>query len=546
MRKFLAFFAIVSLFLFLFVAHPWADELDDITHQLDSLKADLKNKEANFDKLNKQIEGIKARVSYLGGAIQKKEREVIDGEKALSHQRDLLDQRAESYYKNISKSEYSLINLFASPNLSTSLGNFFYQKSLTNRDKNEIIKIVLFIKDLETKKAELISEKSRLAVIKVEVDKQSTALAGEISGVQQKVAQLSAQQQSLIAAKQASLNIPKSAGTSAKGCSSDLTNGKDPGFSPRLGFFTYGVPNRVGLNQYGAWGRAKAGQSTEDILAAYYPDLTLKKDYDQGATIVVDGTPYNVEDYVKRIYEMPDSWTDNGSAALKAQAVAARSYGLAHRGGICSTDSCQVFHPDPKGGNWNQAAEDTKGWVLVDGSGNPASTQYSSTHGGYILNLNKFDGPGGAGSFADINNNSYDKESPWFYCDWGSRSDHGGTAWLQPSEVADIANIIMLARRDSGTTNHLYQPDRPNPAGTDTWDPGKVRAELGARGGNPYNNVSDVSVGVDFGSGRTTSVNVSGDAGSNSFDAAEFKNWFNLRAPANVQIVGPLFNVEKR
>jgi peptidoglycan hydrolase-like amidase len=43
--------------------------------------------------------------------------------------------------------------------------------------------------------------------------------------------------------------------------SSDI--GKDPGFGNKFGFFTYGVPNRVGLNQYGAWGRAKAGQDVQ-------------------------------------------------------------------------------------------------------------------------------------------------------------------------------------------------------------------------------------------------------------------------------------------
>jgi hypothetical protein len=41
-------------------------------------------------------------------------------------------------------------------------------------------------------------------------------------------------------------------------------------------------------------------------------------------------------------------------------------------------------------------------------------------------------------------------------------------------------------------------------------------------------------------------VNFSGDAGNVSFDGKEFKDWFNLRAPANIQIIGPLYNIEKR
>ncbi|MBI2051917.1 hypothetical protein HYT33_04115 [Candidatus Roizmanbacteria bacterium] len=524
-----------------------ADELDDVTKQLETLKEDLKKKEANFSALSKQLEGIKSRVAFLEQEIIKKEQEVRRGEQVLDYQKKLLNARVKSYYKNINKSAFSLFDLLVSENLSQSLQNFFYQKTVVDEDRNAIIKIVLYIKGLEEKRASLVSEKARLAVLKEEIDRQSKVLSGEISGTRQKIAQLSERQQSLIAAKLAALKIPRSAGTSARGCSSDLTNGRDPGFSPRLGFFTYGVPHRNGMNQYGAWGRAKAGQGVEQILSEYYPNLTLKKDYDQNATIVVDGQSYNVEEYVKRIYEMPDSWTDNDAAALKAQAVAARSYGLAHKDGICATESCQVFKPEPKGGNWNSAQEATKGWVLVDGGGNPQSTQYSSTHGGYVLNLSKFDGSGGTpGGFGELNERAYDKDSPWFYCNWGARSEYGGTAWLKTNEVADIANVILLAKRDSSVGEHLYQTDKPNPAGTDTWDAERVKSELRARGGNPFSSASSASVGVDFGGGKTTSVTVSGDAGSETFSGSEFKDWFNLRAPANIQIVGPLYNSEKR
>ena len=232
---------------------------------------------------------------------------------------------------------------------------------------------------------------------------------------------------------------------------------------------------------------------------------------------------------------------------LKAQAVAARSYALNVTGNgskeICTTESCQVFKPDPKGGNWEQAVNATAGWVLMDG-GSPAFTQYASTHGGYIKSIGKFDGPGGnPGNFGDLNSRAYDKDSPWFYCDWGSRSEYGGTAWLKTSEVADIANVILLARRDSGTSSHLSQTDAGVP---DTWDAEKVKVELRARGGSPYNHVTDVSIGADFGSGSTASVNVSGDGSGGSFSGDEWKNWFNARAPANIYISGPLYNFEKR
>jgi len=234
---------------------------------------------------------------------------------------------------------------------------------------------------------------------------------------------------------------------------------------------------------------------------------------------------------------------------LKAQAVAARSYALnsmQRNGSICTTESCEVFKTEPKGGNWEQAVNATAGWGLMGGD-SPGFTQYASTHGGYIQNLTKFDGRvGNPTNFGELNDRAYDKESPWFYCDWGARSEYANTAWLKPGEVADIVNVILLARRDASTGEHLYQTDKPHPYGGEIWNEERVRQELRNLGITPYSNVTDISVGADFNSGNTTSVNISGDAGGFSMGGDEFKNWFNLRAPANLQIVGPLFNPEKR
>lgn len=549
---FVLFLLIVSLVLVV-----RADEYDDISRQLNDLKRSLESSqkatatnEKELGKLNAQLNDIKNKVANLEREIVKKEKEVKEGEEALAYQKTLLDQRAISYYKNLTKNSFGVVQILVSENISDSLQNFFYQKSLQEEDRRTITKIVLYIKNLEEKKASLESEKDKMTVIKAEVDKQSQFLAGEVAKakryegeLQQKIATLNARQQQLIAQKLSSLNIPRSAGTSVRGCSSDLTNGKDPGFSPRIGFFTYGAPHRNGLNQYGAKGRADAGQNVEQILSEYYPNMSLKKDYDQNASVNVDGHgTFNIEDYTKRIYEVPADWP---METLKAQAVAARTYALnsmQRNGHICTTEACQVFQPNEKGGRWNEAVDATKGWVLMDG-GNPGFTQYASTHGGYILNIGKFDGSSGnPGGFAELNERAYDKESPWFYCNWGARSEYAGTAWMKPAEVADIFNVIELARRDSGIRDKLYQPDKPHPEGKEIWSPERVREELRNRGGSPLDAVTDVSVSVDFRSGKTSSVS----GGGISVSGNEFKDWFNLRAPANIQIVGPLFNVEKR
>lgn len=538
-----------------------ADELEDVTSALEGLRRDLSAKEANYQQLNTRLNAIKQRVSGLEVEIAKKEAEVEKGEEALDYQQSLLATRVHSYYKNVGKTSFDLMTVLVSGNLSDSLRDFFYQRSIVDRDRDTITKVVLYIKNLEEIKKNLEGEKTQLSALKQEVDAQSKILSGQISQTRTQIAQLSARQQDLIAQKQASLNISRSASAPGR-CDSDLTNGRDPGFSPRFALFTYGVPNRVGLNQYGAWGRAKAGQNYEQILRAYYSFDSISN-VDPNTSINVEGHgPIALEEYVHRIFEMPDSWTDNDLAALKAQAIAARSYVMAYtnngQGSICATENCQVFHGgERKGGNWEQAVNATSGQVMTQG-GSPIKAWYSSTHGGYVFSSGEIgwsgtgwtkhasDFDGSVGSFGDLASRSFDRDSPWFYCDWGSRGDYNKTAWLKPQELADIVNITLLVKADSSTRDHLYQVDKPNPAGTDTWDFEKVKSELRARNITPFSSISDGSVSADFSSGRSSNVSFSGDGGSASFSASEFKDWFNLRAPANIQIVGPLFNVEKR
>jgi len=545
MRKFILLFLLLIFIVPIFFVR--ADELEDITRALESLRKDLSAKESNYQQLNIRLNDIKNKVANLETEITKKEVEVKKGGAALAYQKNILNERSKSYYKNINKSSLNLLTILTSNNLSGSLRDFFYQKSLVDQDKNTIIKVVLYIKNLEEIKSNLETEKNQLSALKLEIDVQSRILGSQISQTKTQIAQLSARQQQLISQRLASLNIPRSAGTSTRGCTDDRS--VDPGFSPRLAFFTFGAPHRNGLNQYGAWGRARAGQNEEQILQEYYPNMSLKKDYDQGVQITTTtGWSSSIEEYVKRIYEVPDSWTDNNLAALKAQAVAARTYALrvTENGAkqICTSEQCQVFKPEPKGGNWEQAVNATAGWVLMDGA-SPGFTQYASTHGGYILNLGKFDGSGSHNSFSEVQANAYDRESPWFYCDWGARSNYNNTAWLKPSEVADIVNAILLVRADSSTGDHLYQTDKPHPYGGEVWSEERVKQELKARNITFFNNIYDVSVSADFGSGKTSSVSFSGEGRSASFSGDEFKNWFNLRAPANIQIVGPLYNVEK-
>jgi SpoIID/LytB domain protein len=127
------------------------------------------------------------------------------------------------------------------------------------------------------------------------------------------------------------------------------------------------------------------------LHARYGGTIEVGRDRD-GKLFIIGELP--VEEYVEGIAEVPRSWP---MAALKAQAVAARSYGLAHLGipdptgeelgyDLCSTTACQVYRGlgvalGPYGDRWRRAVRQTRGEVILY-QGRPAETLYSSTSNG--------------------------------------------------------------------------------------------------------------------------------------------------------------------
>lgn len=553
----------------------FSDEIDDLTKQINDLTSAMNMSikatqplESELKAMQKQIDGIKLRVTSIENDVAAKKAHIDNGYKDLATQESILEQTLTNYYIQ-SHYDSPLLTFLSADSASDITRVLAYQKATADKDKAILTNIALSIQDLETKKKELEDEQQKLSVAKANLDEQSAKLDKIVQGAKTyqktlstQIAQLSAKQQQLLAQKLGSLGLPTSAYTTLGGCSSDLDI--DPGFSPRFALFSFGVPHRVGMSQYGAKGRADAGQNTDTILRAYY---NFDSYQNMNATIRVnDGRGFNtgniiwtgeLEEYVKRIYEVPDNWPMD---VLKAQAIAARSYVLAttHNGdmSICATQDCQVFKTESKGGNWDNAVNQTAGQVMIQG-GNPIQAWFSSTAGGYAFSSgavwggekswtkNMLDANGPVNSFDDLKNNAYDKESKWFYCDWGARAQYNKTAWLKPEELADIANTVKLAQitnQDQNITKHLLQLDKANSDGN--WDESKVKEELQSRGVSPLSSVSNVSISADFGSGKTTTISFNN--GAMSFVGDFFKTYFNLRAPSNINIVGPLYNVERK
>jgi SpoIID/LytB domain protein len=553
---------LISLSLFLITKPILADVVDDCiknnpndqTTCIDLIKKQITDIENSISPLQKESTGLQSKIISAKSQINQIEKQVsnlaqqlIEKESDLEVQKILLGERVRRYYKN-SKKFNPLIIFFSNKESSSLLQQYTWYQAIISQDKNTITQYTTDISILDKNKTNLEIEKTKLASLKKSLESRFGFLAGEIQKAETYKNKLTQDLLNLEAKRIAGLNLPTSA-AGTMSCIDDRT--RDPGFGTGFAFFTFGIPHHVGLNQYGAYGRAKAGQNYKDILNAYFNNINFEKK--SNITLKVKGYgSMPIEQYLLGIYEVPESWPIE---ALKVQAIAARSYAFSYTNSganeICTTKACQVYKGGNKGGQWEQAVKATEGEVITQG-GQVVTAWFASTAGGYTYTSSDVgwkptgwtkrtrDTSGDINSFEDLQNKAYDKDSPCFYSAQGWRAEYNKSAWLKPSEIADIVNAILLSQKDSSINSHLAQPDKGG------WSTDQVKQELKNRGGTPYNFINSVSVSWDKNSGQTTQINLSGDAGSVSFDGPTFKTYFNSRAPANIAIVGPLYNVEKR
>lgn len=411
------------------------------------------------------------------------------------------------------------------------------------RDKKEAQDLKI---DLEQAQANLLAAKETLESEKSLATEDFNVLAEKESSYEQKLADISAKQKEILAAKAGDGN-----GTVGDYDAPEIKIPSPP-FKPAFLFASYGAYTHYnGLSQYGAKARANDGQSYKDIIEFYYDAGVDKKD-DFPKNINVQG--YGSMDFQKYLYglaEMPSSWPED---ALKAQAVAARSYAYrtmqgssySRDGGICTTQSCQVFlksKSDNPPSSWKKAVDDTNKRIIDKDTGSAGYGWYSSTTGGYINNI----GWDVDGSWP---NDAYEKKakSPWFRWAWYSQnyrfdSNKCGrdTPWLKESEMADILNSWVVWKNGSDSDRSRISPIS-SCWGGDPWSYDKMKDKAGDLGGS-YSDVSDVDVVVGN-NGRTQTVTFDTNRGKVSINGDEFKTVFNLRAPGYLSIRSRLFDAE--
>jgi peptidoglycan hydrolase CwlO-like protein len=534
-------------------------QISQIQKEINALTPAQEKNKADLAALNKQISDLNSRIANLGKQLVNLAKQIDEREEDLAFTKEIFEEKAKNHYTFLRLYDPITPFLF-SDNASQAFQEITFRQKAADTDRISMEEYGAELTSLQNDKATLEKSKVSLSSLQSQVTEKQKFLAGEVAKVESYLTTLSAKQNELAALKAGGFSttvgdVP----LSAEPCSGKpgSNNFCDPGFRPAFAAFSYGAPHRNGLSQYGAYGRAKLGQNAETILKAYYGGgVEIKKDYSTSTQICVGSdksscTNVDMETYAKRIYEVPNSWGDNGGMeALKAQAVAARSYALAdmqRRGYICPTESCQVYKSTNKGGNWESAVNSTSGWVLMS-NGKPLWAKYAASAGGYINSYTDtattgyttpslWDTPSGQGGWP---NSAYEITggSPWFYKGWyksrGGASCGRSNPWLTSTEMADILNAryVLDGNGDAGRILPV-----------ECW------------GGNPYS-VSDLqgiggytsvsSVSVVYGNdGSTSSVAFSTNKGSVNLSGAKFKEAFNLRAPGYIGLKSSLFNIEK-
>lgn len=524
-------------------------QINAIQREIDALSPAHENNKKELDNLRAQIKSINSRLASLSNQLVVKQREIEGREKDLSHAQTVFDAKARMHYKWI-RSYDPILPFLSSGNALGLFQDIFLKERAATSDVLTMEGYAGDLVKLRSDKDTLEKNNTNLASAKKNLDGRASFLAGEVDKIEKYLTTLDAKQEELIAAKAGgfSTSVGETPGT-AEPCSGapGTESFCDPGFRPAFAAFSFGAPHRTGMSQYGAYGRSKAGQNAETILAAYYQGASLRKDYPVPATIGISGigrVPFE-ENYLLGIYEIPEGWGDKGGfEALKAQAVAARSYALAQTnngaGNICTTEACQVYKRQLKTGKWAEAVRATRGWVIVK-DGKPASTYFASTSGGYTIS--QWGWAGIKDASGDWPGTAFEKlgGSPWFYKGW-YRSRAGKTCgkngpWMSSNDFADIVNAWHVVYKGGGDVSRVTPID-PSCWGGNPYS----QSELAGIGG--YTSASSVSV-VYGSNGSTQSITIGTNKGSVTINGEEFKKAFNLRAPGQIGIKSSLFNIEK-
>jgi len=547
-------------------------KLDELRNKKDGIESAIAGFQSELNVTQAEIDQLQATINEISTELDTIKENLTDRKGKLSEKIDFRNQVIRNYSKRSFRSDLEFF--FALNPLSTDLSAFQYSsvsymfsKYLTDDAvkwiyilNSEIDTFEMDKEMAEEIKTELEGTQNHLLALKYDLDNKKASAQNEVGeleskedGYEDKLFDLSKEIDELSAKQQSILNQKYGEGYGSVGdYEPSEADTPDAPFKPAFAAFSYGAYTHYkGMSQYGARGRAEKGKDYKDIIEFYYDEDVEKKD-NFPDEICVEG--YGDMDYQKYLYglaEMPSSWD---SDALKAQAVAGRSYSYRYAKKdkcICTSQSCQVFSKsksDNPPGRWKSAVDDTKD-KIIDGSTDASGYGwYSSTAGGYIDNRGWDTKCGGSSCWPE---DAYEKEggSPWFRKAWYTKSYNDSSncgrahPWMDEEEMADVVNAWVVWTKGSSSERAHISPVTTSCWGGDPYSHGEMR-DKADKYGKDYEEVYSINVDISNG-GYTSEVTLKTNEGTVSIDGPTFKTVFNLRAPSYVAIRSRLFDFEK-
>jgi len=551
------------------------DELKKIKEKANEISSNLNSLSGKLNITRSQITNLENEIAELSKDIQNLSAKMVIKRQELDERETLRNLTLRNLYVN---NKVNILEIILSGNnlVNSTQQAFYFQSFIDNSESlimsinGEIKKYESDKKEIEEIKTQIEKQRADLLALSKKISSDVSSAQGELANVSQKqsavereLSELSQKQKALLAEKTETF----STSVGDVPITGDPNSGAsyDPGFRKAFATFSFGAPHRKGMSQYGAKGRAESGQNYEEILKDYYGDITIVEPDNMPSQINTSSGTMDLDGkYLKGLAEMPASWPMD---ALKAQAIAARTYAMSYvgyryqsgggNGSICTTESCQVWSSSKASSSsaarWHEAVNATKGKIMIGKNTNEIfSAFYASTSGGYNYQYTSLGHTtsGGWDTKCDSRDcwtsDAYESiaGSPWFYKGWyksrSSKSCGRSHPWLTEEEFADIIGAMVLYKDDSNNQKHLSQPD----ANTcwdedieDTWSRSEVKEKSG------ITDINDVSVSYSSG-GYTAEVKVKTNKGEYKFSGEEYKAIFNLRAPGVIHIKSLLFNVE--
>src|SRR3989344_88159 len=270
MKKILALLLVFGFFLVFSVTNIRADEYGDLQKQIDDLQKqlDVSKKattplEGEAKLLQGQLDSIVVKIAKLSGDLKKSEED-------LAQQKKILAATVRNFYIG-SFSDIPLLTLFSSGDATETLKQIALEQQTSRQDR-------AIIRDISEKIAKLASDKKKLAAAQAQINNQQQFLKGEIakaksfqSEVEGKIASLSARQQEIIAARSGQFTATIGDSELADDYNASIRGFRESAPGGSFAVFSFGAyTHRKGMSQYGARGRAQAGQNYKAILKAYY------------------------------------------------------------------------------------------------------------------------------------------------------------------------------------------------------------------------------------------------------------------------------------